>query len=45
MIPEDKRAKRVRELFREWMDARSDWETAAREDIDFYLGIILVLKK
>ena len=38
MIPEDKRAKRVRELFREWTDARKDWETAAREDIDFYLG-------
>ena len=38
MIPEDKRAKRVRELFREWADARGDWETAAREDIDFYLG-------
>ena len=38
MIPEDKRAKRVRELFKEWSDARADWETAAREDIDFYLG-------
>ena len=38
MIPEDKRAKKVKELFREWMDARSDWETAAREDVDFYLG-------
>ena len=38
MIPEDNRAKRIRELFREWADARKDWETAAREDIDFYLG-------
>ena len=38
MIQEDFRAKEIRELYRRWDDARSDWDTAAREDIDFYLG-------
>ena len=38
MIQEDIRAKEVKELYRRWDDARSDWDTAAREDIDFYLG-------
>ena len=38
MIKEDKRVKEIRELWRRWYDARKDWETQAREDIDFYLG-------
>ena len=38
MIQEDIRVKEVRELFARWRDARKDWDTAAREDIDFYLG-------
>tara|TARA_R110002050_G_scaffold21054_1_gene58775 strand:+ start:125 stop:2158 length:2034 start_codon:yes stop_codon:yes gene_type:complete len=38
MIKEDSRVKEVRELFDRWRDARSDWDTAAREDMDFYLG-------
>ena len=38
MIQEDIRAKEIKELFRRWDDARKDWDTAAREDIDFYLG-------
>ena len=38
MIQEDIRAKEIRDLYRRWDDARSDWDTAAREDIDFYLG-------
>ena len=38
MINEDIRVKEVRELFDNWKNARTDWDTAAREDIDFYLG-------
>ena len=38
MIPEDKRAKEIKELYRRWSDARKDWDNAARDDIDFYLG-------
>ena len=38
MIQEDIRTKEIKELFRRWDDARKDWDTAAREDIDFYLG-------
>ena len=38
MIKEDKRAKQVKEYFRRWSDAKKDWEAAAREDVDFYLG-------
>ena len=38
MIKEDIRAKEIRETFDRWSDARVDWETHAREDIDFYLG-------
>ena len=38
MIKEDKRAKQVKEYFRQWTDAKKDWESAAREDVDFYLG-------
>ena len=38
MIKEDFRVKEIRELYRRWKDARKDWDVAAREDIDFYLG-------
>tara|TARA_Y100001972_G_scaffold68035_1_gene82943 strand:- start:501 stop:2534 length:2034 start_codon:yes stop_codon:yes gene_type:complete len=38
MIREDIRVKEIRELFDKWQKARVDWDTAAREDIDFYLG-------
>ena len=38
MIQEDIRAKEIKELYKRWEDARSDWDTSAREDIDFYLG-------
>ena len=38
MIQKDKRAIEAQELFRRWQSARSDWDTQAREDIDFYLG-------
>jgi len=38
MIKEDIRAKEIAETFDRWENARIDWETAAREDIDFYLG-------
>ena len=38
MIQEDIRVKEIRELYRRWTDARKDWDVAAREDIDFYLG-------
>ena len=34
----DPRAKHNQELYRRWRDARSDWDTEARKDIDFYLG-------
>jgi hypothetical protein len=38
MIKEDYRAKEIKELYDRWSNAREDWDTAAREDIDFYLG-------
>jgi len=38
MIQEDIRVKEIRELWDRWNDARQDWDTQAREDIDFYLG-------
>ena len=38
MIQEDLRVKEIREQFDRWKDARQDWDVAAREDIDFYLG-------
>ena len=38
MIKEDSRVKEIRELWRRWYDARKEWESHAREDIDFYLG-------
>ncbi len=38
MIQEDIRVKEIRQLWDRWSDARQDWDTQAREDIDFYLG-------
>ena len=38
MIKEDFRAKEIRETFDRWHNAREDWDVAAREDVDFYLG-------
>ena len=38
MIQEDIRVKEIKELWRRWSDARRDWDTQAREDIEFYLG-------
>ena len=37
-IDKDIRAEQNQELFRDWSDARQDWDTEARKDIDFYLG-------
>ena len=37
-IDKDIRAEQNQELFRNWSDARQDWDTEARRDIDFYLG-------
>tara|TARA_R110000824_G_scaffold107621_5_gene253996 strand:+ start:396 stop:2414 length:2019 start_codon:yes stop_codon:yes gene_type:complete len=34
----DSRAQYNQDLYRRWRDARSDWDTEARKDIDFYLG-------
>ena len=38
MIPQNKVAEEIKERWRRWFDARADWDTQAREDIDFYLG-------
>jgi hypothetical protein len=38
MINQDKRAEEIKERWKRWFDARADWDTQAREDIDFYLG-------
>ena len=37
-IETDSRAKDIQDVFRKWADARKNWDTQAREDIDFYLG-------
>ena len=37
-IPKDPRAEEAQQLYRRWLDARQDWDTYAREDMDFYLG-------
>ena len=37
-MEQDKRALYNDELYRQWRDARSDWDTEARRDIDFFLG-------
>ena len=34
----DPRAKENQELYRQWRDARKDWEDEARKDVDFFLG-------
>ena len=38
MLKEDKLATEVKEQYQKWLDSRKDWDTQAREDIDFYLG-------
>ena len=38
MIPQDKKAEEIKERWKRWFGARSDWDVQAREDIDFYLG-------
>ena len=37
-MEKDPRAKYNEDLYRDWRDARADWDTEARNDIDFYLG-------
>ena len=37
-IETDSRAKDIQDQFRKWSDSRNNWDTQAREDIDFYLG-------
>ena len=38
MVDKDKRAQYNQDLYRRWRDARADWDTEARYDIDFYHG-------
>ena len=38
VLETDKRADYNQELYRRWRDARSDWDTEARQDVDFYHG-------
>jgi len=37
-MEKDPRAVYNEELYRQWRDSRSEWDTEARKDIDFYLG-------
>ena len=37
-MDQDPRALQNEELYRQWRDARADWDIEARKDIDFYLG-------
>jgi len=37
-MDKDPRAEYNQELFRDWSDARTDWDEEARRDVDFYLG-------
>ena len=37
-MDQDPRALQNEELYRQWRDSRSEWDTEARKDIDFYLG-------
>ena len=37
-MEKDSRATYNEELYREWRNARADWDVEARNDIDFYLG-------
>ena len=37
-LPTDERAQMNQELFRKWRDARADWDSDARTDVDFFLG-------
>ena len=38
MLKEDKLATEIKEQYQKWLDSRKDWDTQAREDIDFYLA-------
>ena len=38
MIEQNKVVEEIKDRWRRWFDARADWDTQAREDIDFYLG-------
>ena len=33
----DPRADHNQDLYRRWRDARSEWDSEARKDVDFYL--------
>ncbi len=37
-LESDPRAEDIKVLFKQWQDARKQWDGQAREDIDFYLG-------
>ena len=37
-MEQDPRALQNDDLYRQWRDSRSEWDTEARKDIDFYLG-------
>ena len=37
-LEKDKRADHNQDLYRRWRNARSDWDTEARYDVDFYHG-------
>jgi len=37
-LDKDKRADYNQDLYRRWRNARSDWDTEARYDVDFYHG-------
>jgi len=38
MIKADKNVEHIKDLWKRWSEARKEWETHAREDVDFYLG-------
>ena len=38
MFQKDERAEEIQQTFKYFSDAREDWETEARDDLDFYLG-------
>ena len=37
-MEKDKKAQHIQELWRDWFEVRKEWDVAAREDVDFYLG-------
>ena len=44
-MDQDPRALQNEELYRQWRDARSEWDTEARKDIDFYHFFFILLHK